>query len=82
MSRALYIVLLAVLAFAAAIAGAQVDGRGGRFEDDLFANLEGEWLLTRQVRGTEVKNTASVQWVLQHQFLHLRMRDVASPPRY
>jgi len=72
--------------FAALLAGlraeAQVDGRGGRFEDDLFANLEGEWLLTRQIRGTEARNSVTATWVLQHQFLLLRMRDLASPSRY
>jgi hypothetical protein len=60
----------------------QADGRGSRFEDDLFARLEGDWLVTRQIRGTEVKNQLSATWVLQHQFLRLQMRDVASPPRY
>lgn len=70
------------LTVAAATDGAPVDGRGGRFDDELFAQLEGEWLLTRQIRGTEVKNTVVADWVLQHQFLHLRMRDVATPPRY
>lgn len=63
-------------------ARAQRDGRGFRFDDDLMAKLEGEWILTRQIRGTEVKNALSAAWVLQHQFLLLRMRDLASPPRY
>jgi hypothetical protein len=73
---ALGIALIATPAFG------QADGRGSRFEDDLFAKLEGEWHVTRQIHGTEVTNTISATWVLQHQFLHLRMRDLASPPRY
>jgi hypothetical protein len=59
-----------------------VDGRGGRFQDDLFANLEGDWLLTRQIGGREAQNTVNASWVLQHQFLLLRMRDMATPSRY
>jgi hypothetical protein len=70
----------AALAFRPALG--QTDGRGGRFEDDLFANLEGEWILTRVIRGSEVRNTLSASWALQHQFLLLRMRDMASPPQY
>lgn len=64
------------------LARAQRDGRGNRFDDDLFARLEGNWTLTRQIRGTEIQNRVSASWVLQHQFLLLRMSDVAIPPRY
>jgi len=74
-----------LLCFAAAAlqtSQARVDGRGGRFDDDLFANLEGEWLLTRQIGGREVRNSVSASWVLQHQFLLIRMRDTATPSRY
>lgn len=75
--------LLGLVALALAHdARAQVDGRGGRFEDDLFVNLEGDWLLTRQIGGREVQNTVSASWVLQHQFLLMRMRDTATPSRY
>ncbi len=74
-----------LLGAAAGTAGAESvlrDGRGGRFEDDLLSNLEGEWVLKRQIAGRDVENTASVTWVLQHQFLLLRMRDVATPSKY
>ena len=64
------------------VTNAQRDGRGHKFEDDLIARLEGSWTLTRQIRGTEIKNTVSAVWVLQHQFLLLRMRDLATPSRY
>jgi hypothetical protein len=75
--------LLASLASVPALAArAEVDGRGGRFEDDLFSRLEGDWLLTRQIAGKEVHNAVTGSWVLQHQFLLLRMRDTATPSRY
>ena len=81
--RTAYLALIALLLLSGPrVASAQRDGRGGRFEDDLIAKLEGNWTLTRQIRGTESKNTVSASWVLQHQFLLLRMRDVAIPSRY
>jgi hypothetical protein len=64
------------------MASAQRDGRGNRFDDDLFARLEGKWTLTRHVRGTRIQSSVSATWVLQHQVLLLRMRDVATPQRY
>lgn len=76
-------VLLAATLIAPIWAFAQaVDGRGGRFEDDLISRLEGEWLVTRQIRGTTVQNRLSATWVLSHQFLQLHMKDTAVPPRY
>ena len=59
-----------------------VDGPRGRFDDDLIANLEGLWRITRQIRGTTVRNTAQAAWVLNHQFLQLHMKDSAEPPQY
>jgi hypothetical protein len=59
-----------------------VDGPRSRFDDDLIANLEGDWFVTRQIRGTTVENRAQASWVLSHQFLQLHMKDVAVPPKY
>lgn len=65
------------------LASAQtVDGPKARFDDDLVANLEGKWLLTRQIRGTQVQNRVSANWVLNHQFLQIHMQDVKEPPTY
>lgn len=81
--RQLLTTALSSLATLPALADGEArDGRGGRFEDDLFANLEGEWLLTRQIGGREAQNSVTATWVLQHQFLRLQMRDLATPSRY
>lgn len=77
---ALLLIVLAVLP-AAAVAQ-QADGPKARFDDDLLANLEGKWLLTRQIRGTQVQNRVSAAWVLNHQFLQIHMKDVKEPPAY
>jgi hypothetical protein len=57
---------------------------GGKqtFNDELIENLVGDWKITRKIRGKEVKNRATVSWVLNHQFLKLHMKDVAEPPTY
>lgn len=62
--------------------GEQTDGPKARFEDDLVAKLEGNWSLTRQIRGTTVGNRVSATWVLKHQFLQVHMLDLAEPPTY
>jgi hypothetical protein len=61
---------------------AAVDGPKGRFQDDLLSKLEGDWNLTRMIRGKEVKNTLKATWVLNHQFLQIHMKDVINPPAY
>src|SRR5215471_4604976 len=51
-------------------------------EDPFLENLVGKWKIERKIRGTLVANTLETEWVLQHRFLQLRMRDVANPPKY
>jgi hypothetical protein len=58
------------------------DGPGIRFDDELLSHLEGRWALTRSIRGTTERNTVEAGWVLDHQFLRLAMKDVATPPKY
>jgi uncharacterized protein DUF1579 len=52
------------------------------FRDELLDNLTGEWKLIRKIRGRLVENSVNVDWVLNHQFLRIHMRDVAAPPAY
>jgi len=65
-----------------ALAEERKDGPGIRFSDDLVSRLEGRWELTRTVRGQESRSAAEADWVLDHQFLRVRMKDLAIPPRY
>lgn len=58
------------------------DGPKRIFKDEFIENLSGEWKLTRKIRGKEVENTVKAEWVLNHQFLQLHMKDVADPPAY
>ena len=58
------------------------DGPNRIFNDEFIENLSGDWKLTRKIRNTEVTNTCKAEWVLNHQFLQLHMKDVADPPSY
>jgi hypothetical protein len=54
-----------------------------KFEDALLDNLVGDWRVERKFdSGRRAENTLHVEWVLDHQFLELRHRDVATPPKY
>lgn len=74
--------LAAVFALGTDKVFAQTDGPDARFDDDLISKLEGTWDLTRTIRGTVVRNTVSANWVLNHQFLSVHMKDVNEPSEY
>jgi hypothetical protein len=77
------ILFAACLAFCAlAFADERKDGPGIPFKDDLVSRLEGRWELTRTMRGQESKSAGEADWVLDHQFLRVRMKDLATPSRY
>ena len=52
------------------------------FQDDLLDKLVGNWRIVREFRNRTVENNATAEWVLNHQFLRVHMRDVTEPPRY
>lgn len=58
------------------------DGPKRIFKDDFIDNLAGKWMITRKIRGKQVENTMTAEWVLNHQFLQLHMKDAADPPAY
>src|SRR4051812_7904462 len=58
------------------------DGPKRIFKDDFIENLVGDWALVRMIRGKEARNTVKAEWVLNHQFLQLHMKDAADPPAY
>lgn len=52
------------------------------FKDDLLDNLAGEWRLVRKMQGRITENVVKAEWVLNHQFFRIQMRDVENPPAY
>jgi hypothetical protein len=61
---------------------ANAQGPKGAVEDPFLDNLVGRWDIERKMRGTVVHNALDVEWVLQHRFVRLHMKDVADPPKY
>lgn len=59
-----------------------LDGQGKFFHDKLLDNLVGNWKLTRKIGGQTVENSVKAEWVLNHQFLRLEMKDVKTPADY
>jgi len=73
------------VALAWAMAASAQEAPGGthrRFDDPLLDSLVGRWNIAREIRGKRERNTLDVEWVLQHQFLELHMKDAAEPPQY
>src|SRR5438105_4233597 len=50
--------------------------------DDLLDKLIGNWRIVREFENRRAENTAVVEWVLNHQFVRIHMKDVNEPPRY
>ena len=56
--------------------------RDAVFKDDLLDNLAGEWRLIRKMQGRITENVVRAEWVLNHQFFRIQMRNVENPPAY
>jgi len=69
---------------AASLAAAQgaLDGRDHPLQDPFLDGLVGDWQVARVMNDRTVQNTVQAEWVLNHQFLRLHYRDVATPPKY
>ena len=75
-------IILALLLSFTCVPTAGQEPRTRTFKDDLLDNLVGEWKLVRKIRGRIVENVVKADWVLNHQFLRVHMRDIANPPAY
>ena len=51
-------------------------------QDDLLDKLVGTWHIVREFKSRKAENSAMVEWVLNHQFLRIHMKDVMEPPKY
>jgi hypothetical protein len=76
------LVAIACAAPAAAQTAEPLDGPRRTFQDSLLDQLTGDWTMAGRVRGRPATYTFHAEWVLNHQFLELRMRDVVEPPAY
>ncbi len=79
-------IVLAAVTLSATAVGAQqpppLDGPHRPFQDSLFEHLTGTWSMAGAVRGRPATYALRGDWVLNHQFLRLDMRDATEPPAY
>ena len=74
-------IALACIALAGS-ALAQGPSATAKVDDPFLDNLVGHWEITRKIRDRTEKNALDVDWVLQHRFVRLHMKDLADPPKY
>jgi hypothetical protein len=82
MKRILLALALLLAPIVPALPAGEPANKRAAFQDEFLDKLVGHWNLTRKVRGTTEENKVDAEWVLEHQFLRLHMKDVASPPKY
>ena len=71
------------LTLASTRAEESLDGRAHPFQDPLLEKLVGDWHVACKFgSGRTAENTLRAEWVLNHQFVELHYRDVATPPKY
>jgi hypothetical protein len=75
----LLIAALVVVGLCVPVADAQ---ETAPLRDPLLTRLAGDWTITGTVMGDSVTYDATGKWVLNHQFLFLRMEDTQTPPQY
>jgi hypothetical protein len=51
-------------------------------QDDLLDNLVGNWRIVRDFPKRKSENDAKCEWLFNHQFLRIHMRDINEPPNY
>jgi len=71
-----------VVCRAAAQQPVPLDGPQRPLQDTLFERLIGTWRMSGSVGSRQVSYAARGDWVLNHQFLRLVMRDSAQVPTY
>ena len=82
LAGAVLLICLSALMLTRVAAQEPQDGRNRIFRDDLLDNLVGNWKVTRKIRGQTFETSAQGEWVLNHQFLQIRMKDANNPPAY
>src|SRR5262245_23676807 len=60
----------------------ELDGRQNIFKDPGFDRLVGNWKMRGKVMGNAVTYDFKAEWVLNHQFLQLHMKDAGNPQGY
>lgn len=78
---ALFLVAVSAIAFPQEPSPA-LDGANHTFHDELLDKLAGRWRLSGTVTHKTAEHSIDAQWVLNHQFLEVHEKDLATPPAY
>jgi len=82
----LFVILISALFTCAKITRAQgqepPDGYSKIFHDEFLNNLAGDWKLTRKIHGQTSQSEVHAEWVLNHQFLLIHMKETSDPSQY
>lgn len=73
---------MATTRVAAAQDTVSLDGPQRPFQDSLVDHLSGDWIMSGTVGRRAVTYRVHAEWVLNHQFLRIAMRDTARTPEY
>jgi hypothetical protein len=60
----------------------QSDAMNKTFDDEVLNNLAGDWTLSRKMHGRNSLSTVHAEWVLNHQFLFIHMKEQSNPSQY
>ena len=60
----------------------QGDAMKKTFDDEVLNNLAGDWTLSRKMHGQDSLSTVHAEWVLNHQFLFIHMKERSNPSQY
>ena len=60
----------------------QSDAMNKTFDDEVLNNLAGDWTLSRKMHGQNSLSTVHAEWVLNHQFLFIHMKEQSNPSQY
>ena len=64
------------------LARSQAPDQPRTFEDEVLNNLAGDWTLSRKMHGQNSLSTVHAEWVLNHQFLFIHMKEQSNPSQY
>ena len=82
----LFVILISALITCAKITSTQgqepPDGYSKIFHDEFLNNLAGDWKLTRKIHGQTSQSEVHAEWVLNHQFLLIHMKETSEPSQY
>ena len=74
---------IAFLLISSIVAVLAEDARDKQLNDRFLDQLVGEWHVTRNFpKRPRAENVVRVQWTLNHQWLELQYRDIATPSKY